>query len=490
MLVRRTTLAAIALLEIGVFACKSDPQPRPEPMPKTDESGDDEFAVKVDSKAIARLDLGQPRRARLIPGTRRARLAHAAREAAPAPGPERTITFVNACAEPIWVAAEGNTTQGGWAMNAAADCTVAGCPTGQRCDPESKACALEVRVPSNFSGRLWPRTDCGEGPCPTDAASERAPATVVEVAFQPDASDYYDISLIDGFNLPIEVAPRGDFAACELEGEHACDYWCTNPGSPNPSHGLAACPWTKVLDATCAGRPELRSSEFAGCTTVKAICTNPSSASVAARFDCDELHPGSVACSTTANCPMLIGMKFADRAACACPANTQCMPIEPGDPASEWSCRATCVEGSCKTMACSSDADCPPETFLRCDLTAGSSTEHQCVSTNASLHAASGTNGQTCYGEGQVADVTALCAGCPTASNAANAGAWTNATASCQADDGVWQLEVLPWLTAFKRACPTAYSFPFDDPTSTFTCRTSGASNRVDYTITFCPRGS
>ena len=33
----------------------------------------------------------------------------------------------------------------------------------------------------------------------------------------------------------------------------------------------------------------------------------------------------------------------------------------------------------------------------------------------------------------------------------------------------------------FKKACPTAYSYAYDDGTSTFTC--SGA----DYIITFCP---
>lgn len=35
----------------------------------------------------------------------------------------------------------------------------------------------------------------------------------------------------------------------------------------------------------------------------------------------------------------------------------------------------------------------------------------------------------------------------------------------------------------FKEACPTAYSYAYDDPTSTFTC--SGAN----YIITFCPSG-
>jgi hypothetical protein len=33
----------------------------------------------------------------------------------------------------------------------------------------------------------------------------------------------------------------------------------------------------------------------------------------------------------------------------------------------------------------------------------------------------------------------------------------------------------------FKTACPTAYSYPYDDPTSTFTCK------GLDYAIVFCP---
>ncbi len=36
-----------------------------------------------------------------------------------------------------------------------------------------------------------------------------------------------------------------------------------------------------------------------------------------------------------------------------------------------------------------------------------------------------------------------------------------------------------------KQGCPTAYTYPYDDSTSTFTCRSPGAINEVGYTITF-----
>ena len=36
-----------------------------------------------------------------------------------------------------------------------------------------------------------------------------------------------------------------------------------------------------------------------------------------------------------------------------------------------------------------------------------------------------------------------------------------------------------------KRACPTAYSYPCADPTSTFQCHGTGASNMLGYKVVF-----
>lgn len=40
------------------------------------------------------------------------------------------------------------------------------------------------------------------------------------------------------------------------------------------------------------------------------------------------------------------------------------------------------------------------------------------------------------------------------------------------------------YSSIFKRACPRAYSYAFDDGTSTFTCKA------YDYAIIFCPNGN
>jgi len=40
-----------------------------------------------------------------------------------------------------------------------------------------------------------------------------------------------------------------------------------------------------------------------------------------------------------------------------------------------------------------------------------------------------------------------------------------------------------------KDACPTAYTYPYDDMSSTFTCSNANekGTNLVNYVITFCP---
>jgi hypothetical protein len=46
-----------------------------------------------------------------------------------------------------------------------------------------------------------------------------------------------------------------------------------------------------------------------------------------------------------------------------------------------------------------------------------------------------------------------------------------------------WITNVLPTITWLKSACPTCYTFPFDDAASTFICNESGGL--LDYTVTF-----
>lgn len=53
-------------------------------------------------------------------------------------------------------------------------------------------------------------------------------------------------------------------------------------------------------------------------------------------------------------------------------------------------------------------------------------------------------------------------------------------------DNSNWVGNILPTITWLKKACPTCYTYPFDDPTSTFTCTPSAsAGNAANYGIKF-----
>ncbi|MQL84382.1 hypothetical protein Taro_016886 [Colocasia esculenta] len=138
------------------------------------------------------------------------------------------LILVNNCNESVWPAALGG----------------AGQPT-----PEGGGFHLGVGeeavfdVPSGWSGRIWGRQGCcfddqGKGSCDSGdcggllrcgGAGGAPPASVVEMTLGTAKSGlhYYDVSLVDGFNLPVAMAPVGGgvgcgVAACEVDLNEYC----------------------------------------------------------------------------------------------------------------------------------------------------------------------------------------------------------------------------------------------------------------------------
>lgn len=92
-----------------------------------------------------------------------------------------------------------------------------------------------VRIPSvpGWSGRIWARTGCtfdamGAGKCLTgdcggrlecDGNGATPPASLFEITLGAgDDKDFYDVSIVDGYNLPIVAAPVGAFGSCNATG--------------------------------------------------------------------------------------------------------------------------------------------------------------------------------------------------------------------------------------------------------------------------------
>jgi hypothetical protein len=130
--------------------------------------------------------------------------------------PTRTITLVNATDQTIWPAASPGSTSGqtGWTLKPGAE--------------------VSFQVPHDWNSRLWGRTGChfgssgGEGGCRTGDCDGRyqcrgwgtIPATLGEFNFDAyKGLDFYDISMVDGSNLPMYATPSGGEAERKVDTE-------------------------------------------------------------------------------------------------------------------------------------------------------------------------------------------------------------------------------------------------------------------------------
>ncbi|XP_058747825.1 pathogenesis-related thaumatin-like protein 3.5 [Vicia villosa] len=95
--------------------------------------------------------------------------------------------------------------------------------------------AVKLTSVPGWSGRIWARTGCtfdatGIGKCQTgdcggrlecDGNGAAPPTSLFEITLgQGDQQDYYDVSMVDGYNLPLLVLPRGVYgkSACNSTG--------------------------------------------------------------------------------------------------------------------------------------------------------------------------------------------------------------------------------------------------------------------------------
>ena len=128
-------------------------------------------------------------------------------------GDARTLTVVNKCRQTIWVTANPLTTLPGNGF--------------VQMDPGN---AFKVGVANGWTGALWARTYCGTDAGVFGCETDPTVASRAELALAADPTtgqDTYDISFVNGFNVPIGVLPVGvppypaNPMAC---GQTACPY--------------------------------------------------------------------------------------------------------------------------------------------------------------------------------------------------------------------------------------------------------------------------
>ncbi|XXG85387.1 hypothetical protein AAC387_Pa11g0472 [Persea americana] len=99
--------------------------------------------------------------------------------------------------------------------------------------PSQTGASQTVEAPAGWGGRMWGRTRCttdtsGKFTCvtgdcgvhiPCNGAGPAPPATIVEFTLGTGGNkDFYDTSLVDGFNLPFSITPLGGTGNCRVSG--------------------------------------------------------------------------------------------------------------------------------------------------------------------------------------------------------------------------------------------------------------------------------
>lgn len=153
-------------------------------------------------------------------------------------------------------------------------------PTSGKSVDLAAGSSTSISVASNWGGRLWAREDCSGS---TDCHAN-APASLAEFLMNGAAGkDYYDVSFVDGFNLPISIAPNSGTADGYECGAPACSALptCAEELQEKDSNGnvigcKSACAAFGTAEYCCtgafAGRGACVSNKFAA--AVKSSCPN------------------------------------------------------------------------------------------------------------------------------------------------------------------------------------------------------------------------
>jgi hypothetical protein len=138
----------------------------------------------------------------------------------------RLVTFVNKVSQTIWVAASPDAghplAATGWVL-----------PAGQ---------SVTITVPNQWNGRFWGRTGCvfhdGVGHCQTGDCGGlfqctgygAIPATLAEYDLDAwDGLDFYDVSMVDGANLPMYINITAGATADKISRTGCVPAGCTQP---------------------------------------------------------------------------------------------------------------------------------------------------------------------------------------------------------------------------------------------------------------------
>ena len=398
----------------------------------------------------------------------------------------RTITLINQCTFPVWFSLNGSAVSG--------QSCASGCPSGTSCNSSTGKCywnnyapnsgtyqltasggTTTVTIPSptfSANGVQWsgnisastlcnpssPSGTCGQASCGNSNGSTACaagigftqPATQAEITMNLNTDDSYDVEVINGFHIPISMIPMY-YSGIPAT---ANNYTCGAPGGYNGGttvNGFGSCNWDNAV-------PPSTKNGYYWVTAGGSACNINTTSS-----QCPAGQLCGLDSSFNQTCGNFLGYWSADQVCSQSGLSSTvsnyflCNQALPGS----FPAGATLYS----LMACSVPTGSTNPTYNSCYLSYPNYTPEQI---------------QTCCG-------------CVDWWNASETGGVViganSTTASCMSQtDPQWTQYVQPMIQWMKAACPSAYTYPFDDKTSGFSCTNNlaGQPNSTGYLITFC----
>ncbi|TMW57673.1 hypothetical protein Poli38472_014860 [Pythium oligandrum] len=297
-------------------------------------------------------------------------------------------------------------------------------PNGYKLKTQERYTATFV---NNWSGNIGA---CQGASCETGSActggcgvANAGPMTRAEWTFVPDGTDFYDITVINGVNIPMKMEPIG--ASYNTNDPYKCGI----PGRIESVTSGSGCSWDYAkfqsdfhYNAVAGGSGKACSSA-SGCSGGE-VCGY-------------KFVPG-------VGLGMFCGVRYGFYTA------NQVCALDNGN------------------------------SYFKCDQSAGDATGlkvrdmYGCVGPwylSGYQPASVGQDGKVC--------------GCTDWADRGVGVLPTPQTEKCKVKNPKWLEKIAPNLDFLKKACPTTYTYPYDDMTSTFVC-----PGEKKFRITFCPSGT
>jgi len=337
------------------------------------------------------------------------------------------------------------------------------------CDPTTGQC--ENATCKGSAGGLV----CGPGTGPSPGTN-----TLAEVTFQAyPGPDFYDVSIINGANFATEFGPSNVAASttnaytCGVAGSRTAQ----GGGFPGNAAGLPAAPWTMTASSASFPPGVTIAGDAASYYRLVAVQAGP-----LAPKTCTDNTPCTDGTNTTCGYAMadvVTGGSFTYAArTCGKPVgwltvdaiwgfNPTAANVAPFAFGTTWS------NGSGGTVSVGDLQLCINQTYSAYQPN-GTASSLPAFPIQPMALACGGVMWGTTESPG------------PQLNPTGNVGlAITRPTQPVQTANANWIDYVLPTIKWLKQACPTCYTFPFDDMSSTFTCSDASRNPSTSYSVTF-----